>query len=217
MSLVVVKVGGAASADAAGRVLALGEHHRVCVVHGAGPQITAEVARRGLPLAFVRGRRVTTPEVLAVVLESLAQVNAALVEALGPRAVAAPAGLLDATPVPELGLVGEALPSAPELVRHALDAGLIPVVQPVAAGPLNVNGDEAAVALALGLGADRLVFVTDVPGVLVEGEVARSLAAHEAERLADTFDGGIVPKLLAAVRAARGGVETEIGRTAVTA
>ena len=191
MSLVVVKVGGAASADAAGRVLALGEHHRVCVVHGAGPQITAEVARRGLPLAFVRGRRVTTPEVLAIVLESLAQVNAALVEALGPRAVAAPAGLLDATPVPELGLVGEALPSAPELVRHALDAGLIPVVQPVAAGPLNVNGDEAA--------------------------VARSLAAHEAERLADTFDGGIVPKLLAAVRAARGGVETEIGRTAVTA
>ncbi|HWH04873.1 MAG TPA: hypothetical protein VNT23_00390 [Gaiellaceae bacterium] len=217
MSLVVVKVGGAAAADASGRVLALAEHHDVCVVHGAGPQITAEMARRGLPLAFVRGRRVTTPEALDVVLESLAEVSAALCAALGARAVPVPAGSLDAVAVSELGLVGEAVPCAPAAVRAALAQGLIPVVPPVAAGPLNVNADEAAVALALGLGADRLVFVTDVPGVLVEGTVAASLAAAEAERLADTFDGGIVPKLLAAVRAARGGVEAEIGGTAVTA
>jgi acetylglutamate kinase len=84
---------------------------------------------------------------------------------------------------------------------------------------LNVNGDEAAAALAVGLAAERLVFVTDVPGVLVEGEIAPAIAADDAERLVDAgaFAGGIVPKLLAAARAARLGVPAEIGETAVTA
>ena len=84
---------------------------------------------------------------------------------------------------------------------------------------MNVNADEAAAALAVGLGAQRLLFFTDVPGVIVEGEVANAIVADEAERLIDAgeFAGGIVPKLLAAARAARGGVAVEIGRTAVLA
>ena len=84
---------------------------------------------------------------------------------------------------------------------------------------MNVNADEAAAALAVGLGAERLLFLTDVPGVFVEGEVASSIVADEAERLVDAgaFAGGIVPKLLAAAHAARDGVEVEIGRTAVVA
>jgi acetylglutamate kinase len=134
-----------------------------------------------------------------------------------------PEGVLDATPVPGLGLVGDPLPSAPSIVVDALELGLIPVVAPLAqdslGGPLNVNGDEAAAALAVGLGADRIIFVTDVPGVLVAGGVAHAIGADEAERLvgAGEFEGGIVPKLLAAARAARGGVPAEIGVTAVTA
>jgi len=219
VSLLVLKVGGAVSESAAEGVLELARDHDVCVVHGAGPQITAEMERRGLPVTFVGGRRITSAAALEVVRASLATVNAGLCAAIGPRAVAVPDGVLDATPVPGLGLVGDPLPSAPPFVVEALELGLVPVVAPLARGPLNVNGDEAAAALALGLGADRIVFVTDVPGVLVAGDVATAIGADEAERLvgAGAFEGGIVPKLLAAARAARGGVSAEIGATAITA
>jgi acetylglutamate kinase len=92
-------------------------------------------------------------------------------------------------------------------------------VTPLAAGPLNVNADEAAAALAVGLGADRLLFVTDVPGVLLAGAVATSIRVADAERMlaAGELAGGIVPKLTAAVRAAREGVDATIGATAVVA
>jgi len=95
----------------------------------------------------------------------------------------------------------------------------VPVVVPLAAGPLNVNADEAAAALAVGLGAERILFVSDVPGVLLDGAVATVLSADEAEAgLGEgVFEGGIVPKLMAAVRAARGGVRATIGATEVPA
>jgi acetylglutamate kinase len=127
--------------------------------------------------------------------------------------------VLEAVRVPGLGLVGDPLPSAPDVVVDALAAGLVPVVAPLARGPLNVNGDEAAAALAVGLGAERLVFVTDVPGVLVEGDVVTEMEADEAERLVGegAFTDGIVPKLLAGARAARLGIATEIGATVVSA
>jgi len=219
MSLIVVKVGGAVTQAAARQVRNFAPLNEVVVVHGAGTQITAEMARRNLTAEFVRGRRVTDAATLAVVVESLAAVNAELVAAIGPLAVALADGVLEATPISALGLVGEPIASAPEGVRAALRAGGIPVVAPLAKGPLNVNADEAAAALAVGLGADRLVFVTDVPGVLIEGDVTPAIAADDAERLVDagTFTDGIVPKLLAAARAARLGVAAEIGETAVLA
>jgi acetylglutamate kinase len=104
-------------------------------------------------------------------------------------------------------------------VLEALAAGRVPVVSPLAEGPLNVNADEAAAALAVGLGARQILFVSDVPGVLVEGRLARVLPADEAEAALDagSFEGGIVPKLVAAVRAARGGVRASIGATEVPA
>jgi acetylglutamate kinase len=82
---------------------------------------------------------------------------------------------------------------------------------------LNINADEAAAALAAGLEADRIVFVSDVPGVYLEGVVVDCLNADHADELlgAGAFDGGIVPKLLAAVQAARLGIRAEIGETAV--
>ena len=184
MSLVVVKVGGAVAGEAAEAVLALAAEHEVVVVHGAGPQISRELERRGLPVEFVEGRRVTSAEALEVVRDSLATVNEALCAAIGPRAI----GLagdeigLKATPSEGLGLVGDAVPSSPPAVESALQLGLIPVVAPLAEGPLNVNADEA----------DRL---------LDGGEL----------------EGGIVPKLRAAVTAARGGLKAEIGETAVVA
>jgi acetylglutamate kinase len=219
VSVLVVKVGGAVAASVAEQVNELAAEHRVVVVHGAGPQISEEMERRGLPVEFHDGRRVTTLAALEVVRESLAAVNAKLASAIGPRALALPEGVLAAIRIPELGHVGRPLPAAPRPILDALTAGGIPVVAPLAYGPMNVNGDEAAAALAIGLGAERLVFVTDVPGVFVEGAVASEIVADEAERLigVGAFSGGIVPKLLAAARAARLGVATEIGQTAVTA
>jgi acetylglutamate kinase len=221
MSRVVLKVGGAVAADASGPALALAQSHEVCVVHGAGPQISAELERAGLDVRFVDGRRVTSSAALEIVRASFAAVNAGVCTAIGPLAMPLfgdEIGLL-ADQLPELGLVGSALPSCPPAVEAALADGLIPVVAPLAAGPLNVNADEAAAALAVGLGAEKLLFVTDVPGVLLGGAVASWIRVAEAEWLLDAgmLGGGIVPKLRAAIDAVRGGVGAEIGVTAVLA
>lgn len=223
MSRVVVKVGGAVAATTARQIQGLATQccKAVVVVHGAGPQISAEMQRRGLPVEFVGGRRVTTPEGLEVVRESFAAVNAALCAAIGPRALPLfgdEIGLV-ARHVPELGLVGDPLPCAPPAIETALAGGLIPVVAPLAVGPLNVNADEAASALAIGLGAEKILFLTDVPGLLLENTVVPAIEAAEAESLLDAgeLEGGIVPKLRAAVTAARLGVRAEIGETAVLA
>jgi acetylglutamate kinase len=220
MTRVLLKLGGRVAAGAAAEANRLrGEGCEVVVVHGAGPQITSEMERRGIAPRFVDGRRVTSPEVLAVVRESLVQVNASVCAAIGPHAV----GLmgdeigLPATPMVALGLVGDPSPSAPPAVLDVLAAHRVPVIAPLAAGPLNVNADEAAAALAVGLGADRIVFVTDVPGVLLDDAVVTRLKAADAGLLLEQgrFEGGIVPKLVAAIRAAQGGVQAEIGATAV--
>ena len=218
---VVLKVGGASTGGAAAAVRELRTlGHSVCVVHGAGPQISEEMERRGLEVRFVNGRRVTTPEALAVVRESLEAVNAKLCgEIEGSVALAGDEVGLEAAQVPELGLVGQPVPSCPQAVVDALAAGLVPVVSPIARGPLNVNADEAAAALAVGLGARRILFLTDVPGVFHEGRLLRSIPAAQAEALIGrgSFSGGIVPKLLAAAGAARSGLVAEIGATAVVA
>jgi acetylglutamate kinase len=219
--VIVLKVGGAVAGSVGADVRRLASVEPVCVVHGAGPQITQEMERRGLEVRFIGGRRVTTHAGLEVARESFAAVNAALCAEIGGPAV----GLmgdeigLEAVRAPELGLVGNPVPSCPLAVEAVLAAGRIPVVAPLAAGPLNVNADDAAAALAVGLGADRLLFMTDVPGVLHDGGVVSALAVDEAEELlgAGAFEGGIVPKLHAAVRAARLGVPAEIGATAVVA
>jgi acetylglutamate kinase len=217
---IVLKLGGRVAAANAVQALELRRAgHEVVLVHGAGPQISAELERRGIPVEFVAGRRVTTAATIAVVRESLVAVGAEVSAALGPaavRLVGDEIGLL-AQPVPELGLVGMPVPCRPAPIEVALAAGDIPVVAPLAVGPLNVNADEAAAALAIGLDAERVLFVSDVPGVLVDGSVADRLEASTADRLlaAGELEGGIVPKLVAAVRAARLGVRAEIGATAV--
>jgi acetylglutamate kinase len=214
--VIVVKVGGAVVQSA----LPVLEDELV-VVHGAGPQITAEMTRRGLPVEFSGGRRVTTPAAIRVVRGALARVNRNLCAALGPRAV----GLMgdeigvEAQQVPGLGLVGSPLPCRPAAIDAALQAGLLPVVAPLAVGPLNVNADEFAAALAAGLDAERLLFLTDVPGLLLDGEVVAEIQADAAADLlaSGELEGGILPKLDAAVRAARLGVSASIGETAVLA
>jgi acetylglutamate kinase len=218
---IVVKCGGAVAECAAELILELAATEQVVVVHGAGPQISAEMERRGLEVQFVGGRRVTSKQALEVVRESLAEVNGALCTAIGDTALPLFGDEigLRALQVPMLGMVGDPLPSAPEAVLAALDEGLIPVVAPLAAGPLNVNADEMAAALAVGLEAERILFITDVPGLLDGGVVVPVIDAEEAGKLLDAgaFQGGIIPKLRAAITAAQLGVRAEIGSTAVVA
>jgi acetylglutamate kinase len=219
MSRLVVKVGGAVAHQSAEAVLELAHENEVCVVHGAGPQISLEMERAGIPVEFVEGRRVTTPAGLELVRASLVRVNAALCAAIGERAVPLFGDEigLKAEPVPALGLVGNALPSRPQAILEALGQGRVPVVAPLAEGPLNVNADEAAAALAIGLGVDELLFLTDVDGLILGGEVVDEIGVEDASELlaGGTLQGGIIPKLGAAVAAARGGVAATIGRTAV--
>lgn len=222
MSLVVVKLGGRIVSDSIGLVLerrTAGDE--VVVVHGAGPQITAELQAHGIAARFVRGRRFTDSATLAVVRRTSVAVGAALSAALGPagRQLVGDEIGFEAVRLPELGYVGEPRPCRLPAVEAALAEGRIPVVTPIAVGPLNVNADEAATALAAGVGADRVAFFSDVPGVYVEGVVASRLHVDDADELlgSGAFDGGVVPKLLAAVRAARLGIKAEIGETAVVA
>jgi len=219
---VVVKCGGSIAGEAVALVTPfIDAGNPVVVVHGAGPQITQEMEHRGIPVEFVNGRRRTSRAALEVVRESMEEVNTALCAALGDVAVPVfgdTSGLL-AVPVPPLGWVGDPLPCRPKPILQAIADGKIPVVAPLAVGPLNVNADDAAAALALGLGARRLVFLMDAPGLYVDDEVLDAIDVTRATQMLDAgaFDGGIVPKLRAATLAAGSGITAEIGRTAVTA
>jgi acetylglutamate kinase len=222
VSRLVVKLGGSIADDAAARLRdLLAEGNAVCIVHGAGPQISREMERAGVPVEFRDGRRVTSAAGIAIVAAALREVNAAVCAAVGERALPLHGEEigLEATPVPELGLVGHPRPCAPPEILAALAQGRVPVVSPLAVGPLNVNADAAAAALAIGLQAERLLFLTDVEGLILDGEVVAEIGIAAAQRLLDdgSLEGGIIPKLSAAVTAAAGGVPASIGRTAVPA
>src|SRR5437763_2927041 len=212
MSLTIVKCGGAALAKEPFRLERhVGPGEQVCVVHGAGMRISAALQAAGLDSPFVGGRRVTTAEALPLVREAMRHENRALCAQIGERAY----GLmgddlgLEAQPLPELGHVGMLLPVIPTALWGLLTVDAVPVIAPLARGPLNVNADDAAAVLAVALGADRLVFVSDVPGVMVEGRVLPELRVRDIGSL--ELSGGIVPKLEAALLAARGGIRVEVG------
>ena len=192
------------------------------VVHGGGKQMTRYLAERGIESTFVGGLRVTTPETLDAVLKIFAgSVNHELVASLN-RAGALAVGLsgIDALLAeaeemdPALGAVGRVTRSNPALMNLLVTAGYVPVVACVAGDRqgrvYNVNADQMAVACAVAFGAERLVFLTDVDGVL-DGEkrIRRALTAAESrELIADgVATGGMQAKLNAALDALAGGVE----------
>jgi acetylglutamate kinase len=224
VSRLVVKVGGAVADRSAERVLELAREHEVCVVHGAGPQISVEMERAGIPVEFVDGRRVTSQAGLMIVYASLEAVNEALCAAIGARAVpffGSEVGL-EAARIEELGLVGEAMPQDVPAVERVLRAGKIPVLAPTALDesakvPLNVNADNIAAAVAVGMQADELLFLMDVEGLIVDGEIADSIDHASGVSLLSSgvLEGGIIPKLTAALEAARWGVPAFIGRTGI--
>ena len=223
----VIKLGGVESEDAAflaglsreirGRDLV---RNPCVVVHGGGRRATHLSGALGLPTCFFEGLRVSSPEVVDVVDMVLCAVGGRVVRALVRGGVPALGlrggdGLLLAKPHPRadvLERVGEVIDVDTVILRDVLATGRVPVVTPLALDAhgnlLNVNADTAAVAIALALGADKLVFLSGVPGVLSDNRLVESLtrAKSESLRAEGVLRDCMVPKVEAALRAHAGGV-----------
>ena len=230
---VVVKLGGAAIDKDSDRALAQdvlllrSVGVRCVLVHGGGPQVDTMLRRVGKEPEFRDGLRVTDEETLEIVrMVLVGKINRDLVATINGQAGDEPvavgvsgedAGLLTVTPAdPALGFVGNVTGVRAELVHRLLDDGLIPVISTVgadAAGhPFNVNADEAARAIAVAMTAEKIVYLTAVPGLLADPAdettlIERLTAAELRERIAHESVGkGMIPKLKACADAVEQGV-----------
>lgn len=225
----VVKVGGRAQSDPrlvhALASVAAKPDTRLLIVHGGGDEVTQYQKRLGLESQFVGGRRVTSAADLEVVRMVLSgTVNKRLVAQLasnGARAVGVSGEdgrLLSARVTdPSFGRVGHEVICDASILADLLNSGWVPVISPLARDResptgegLNVNGDDAASAIASGIGADELLFIADVPGVMdQEGSTIPLLDLEAAQGLADSgvVKGGMRAKLEAGESALRNGVQ----------
>ena len=230
---IVVKLGGAAidreSALALAQdVLLLRSVGVRCVlVHGGGPQVDTMLRRVGKEPEFKDGLRVTDAETLEIVrMVLVGKINRDLVATINSQAGDEPvavgvsgedAGLLTVTPADSIfGFVGNVTEVRAELIHRLLDDGLIPVISTVGANaggqPYNVNADEAARAIAVAMNAEKIVYLTAVPGLLEDPSdestlVPRLTAAQLRERLSHESVGkGMIPKLRACADAVDQGV-----------
>jgi acetylglutamate kinase len=194
------------------------------IVHGGGDEITALQRAFGIVPSFVDGRRVTTDADIDIVRMALSGVsNKRLVAALAECGVNAlglsgeDGSLIEARPIDRdrLGHVGSPTRINTEFLKALLSAGFVPVISPVSRGvggtssiALNVNGDDAAAAIAVDVGASELLLIVDVDGVMRDGVVLEEVDADEAHRMLDdgSATGGMRAKLQAAVLAANAGV-----------
>lgn len=234
----VIKVGGRAQTDPA-LIRALARAHRaslptaqptepaddLVLVHGGGDEISTLQRLYGVTAEFRGGRRITSVLDIEIIRMALSgSANKRLVSALVSEQVPAvglsgeDAGLILATPLdPEqFGYVGTPFHVNVALLRMLLDSHYLPVISPVSCctepslgTTLNVNGDDAAAAIAIGMKASDLLFVSDVEGVLHDGVPIPMLAPDDAVRLIEngTAQGGMAAKVQAALKALDGGVE----------
>ncbi len=234
-SVVVVKLGGSALVPGAVAtpmlegfaqdvVLARSVGMLPVVVHGGGPQISSLMERLGKSPEFRAGLRVTDAETLDIArMVLVGKVNRDIVGALNVQAPVAvglsgeDAGFIRAIERdPELGFVGDVSSVDPELLRHLLHEGVVPVVATIASGDkgqaYNVNADAVASAVAVALHARKLIYLTDVNGVRRDphdaSSVLSSTTADGLQTLIDdgTISGGMAPKARACIDAVRGGV-----------
>lgn len=231
-AIVVVKLGGHAMGDDAAltsfaRDVVLMRQVGVnpVVVHGGGPQINSMLEKLGIASVFVRGKRVTdaaTVDVVEMVLSGL--INKRIAQAInlqGGRAVGLSgkdAGLIVCeADDSDLGFVGRPVEMNPQVLHKLFEAGMIPVVAPLGMGrggeTFNINGDTAAGAVAEALNADRLLLLTDTPGVKGEsGEVMTDLTAAQIRELTEegVIAGGMIPKTETALHALEHGVRAVV-------
>ena len=227
---IVIKLGGAAMERAPltgsfAMDLVLLQHVGIhpLIVHGGGPQVTGVATRLGLPTTFVDGLRVTDAETLGVATMVLAgKLNTEIVgmllaggvRAVGLSGVDGRLVLVRKQTEPDLGFVGEVVRVDVEVVRSLMAQGFVPVVASIAADEAgqiyNVNADVVAAELAVGLEAEKLVYMNDVPGVIgPDGDLLSELGIREVRDLLaheTAVEGGMIPKLESALRALEAGV-----------
>jgi acetylglutamate kinase len=231
----VIKYGGAAMIDPALKrsfaqdvVLLQAAGLRPVIVHGGGPEITKMLEKLGHQTQFVDGQRVTSAEDMRVVEMVLTgKVNTeivGLINTLGGRAIGLSgkdARLLQARKQPpragkpDLGFVGDIDAVDPAILETLLSGNYMPVVSPVGMGPdgaaFNINADVAAAEIAVAAKAKKLIFLTDVPGILDEGgqRLSELKASELAARAREgrTIKGGMAVKAAGILRALEGGVE----------
>ena len=204
---------------------------KIVVVHGGGKAISKAMADAGLEARFVNGLRVTTPEAISIVEKTLSgEINPGLVEMIrehGGKAVGIPGTSVfvgekllekdaEGNPV-DIGMVGQVIGCQLSRVEEALSLQLIPVISPLARElgthqSLNVNADLAAAALARELKPVKLIYISDVPGLLLDpndkSEIVKSINRKEAFELIEQgiISGGMIPKVKSAVDALNAGV-----------
>ena len=202
---------------------------RPVVVHGGGPQISAELTTRGIASEFKGGYRVTTPEAIAVVRDVLVnQVQKQLVDLINEHGDLAEGVsgdqsnvltavrrdvLVDGVPT-DIGLVGEVTAVDTSAITQLLDWGKIPVVTTVARGAngetFNINADIAASDVAVALNAHKFVVLTDVPGLYRNwpdtSDLISSISVSQLESMLPSLESGMVPKMEACIAAVRGGL-----------
>lgn len=229
---VVVKLGGAAIDKELDRALAQdvlllkSVGVRCVLVHGGGPQVDALMKQMGKVPEFRDGLRVTDAETLRIVrMVLVGDVNRDLVATINretpdPVAVGVAGedgGLLITRPRdPALGFVGDVAHVRAERLHGQLDQGYVPVVSTVGADPsgqpYNINADEAAMAIAVAMGAEKIVYLTAAPGLLEDPKdesslVPRLTSAELRDRIAhESVSAGMIPKLRACADAVDGGV-----------
>ena len=204
---------------------------RPVVVHGGGPQISARLAELGIESEFRGGFRVTTDETITVVRDVLReQISAQLADLIQDAGAetaimsgedanlfrAEKTSLETAEGNVDIGLVGEVTQVNPRIVLEALEAGRVPVVSTVAPTTggelLNVSADLAAAALAVALGAEKLMVLTDVPGLYSDwpnrDSLVSEITASELEELLPSLESGMIPKMQSCLKAVQGGVPT---------
>jgi len=226
MTLTVIKVGGRAQADTSLAIALADRWHAepgaLCVVHGGGDEMSALQRLAGVEPVFVGGRRVTSDEDidrLRMALSGLANKRfvsslvSAGVDAVGLSGEDAALLVADVADQGALGAVGTVRAVRTPLLRHLLRGGYLPVVSPLARATgitpaLNVNGDDAAAAIAIAMGADGLLFISDVPAVRVQGMAVTRLDRTDAALAIAAGDiaGGMAAKVHAGLTAVAAGV-----------
>jgi len=188
---------------------------RMVVVHGGGPDITERMKAAGVEPKFVNGLRVTDQATLDIAKAASAEINADICGMLKAQEIGAKNvqnSVIAVQKNAELGLVGKVTSVKKEKILQVLDSGQIPVISPLGIAAdnktyYNVNADTVAVKVAIALGAQKLVLLTDVDGVLENGKVIPKMTA--AEVLEKTASGvitkGMIPKTEACVEAVRSG------------
>lgn len=229
---VVVKYGGSAMVDDALRESFADDiamlHYvgiRIVIVHGGGPQISRAMGQRGIEPQWVEGLRITDEETIRVVQSTLVgEINPDIVRLVNNHGAVATgvsgldANLFLAEPLDErLGFVGRVTAVNPDLIFGLQERGYVPVVAPIARGQdgrtYNLNADTASAALAIALGASKLVYLTDVEGLYRdlgdENSLVSTITTRDLQELLDSgsVSAGMLPKLRSCVEAVEAGVE----------